>query len=102
MPPSYLQTLPTELFSVIAECIPLYAAPSTLLSLSLTSHAFYGIVHPLLYSELILRNEDDALEMINKIVANPGLGRLVRGLHIMSNLSGDSINMPTSQLAFTN
>ncbi|PPQ78128.1 hypothetical protein CVT25_015653 [Psilocybe cyanescens] len=82
-----LEGLPTELFSDIATAFPLHAAPSALLSLTLVNHAFYEVFHPILYSHVILRNENDTQHTIVKILQKPELGQYIRGLHIMSDLS---------------
>ncbi|PPQ79041.1 hypothetical protein CVT25_002350 [Psilocybe cyanescens] len=82
-----LEDLPTELFSDIATAFPLHAAPSALLSLTLVNHAFYEVFHPILYSHVILRNENDTQHTIVKILQKPELGQYIRGLHIMSDLS---------------
>jgi hypothetical protein len=87
MSPASLSTIPLELFPQIASHIPLRSAPGTLLSLALVNHYFYDIVSPLLYSRLILRNEDDAIAVIRKIMNDPQLGLAVTELYIMSELS---------------
>lgn len=81
-----LKILP-ELFPLIASHLPLYATPSTLLSLALTNHGIYGIIHDLLYSRIILRNEMDAISTFQRILTTPELGKLVRELHVMSELT---------------
>ncbi|KAF8188118.1 hypothetical protein BJ912DRAFT_969248 [Pholiota molesta] len=87
MSPASLSTIPLELFPQIASHIPLRFAPGTLHSLALVNRYFYDIVSPLLYSRLILRNEDDAIAVIRKILKDPKLGLAVTELHIMSELS---------------
>ncbi|KAF8907692.1 hypothetical protein CPB84DRAFT_1768563, partial [Gymnopilus junonius] len=77
-----LDNLLPELFPIIASHLPLYATPSTLLSLALVKRHISEIVLPILYWCLILKNEDDALGMIHRL-----LGLTVRQLHIMSDLS---------------
>jgi hypothetical protein len=84
MPPL---TLPPELFSLIASFIPLRSAPPTLLSLALGDRLFYSIIRPILYARLILRNEDDAVAVIQRILREPQLGLGVTELHVMSELS---------------
>ena len=79
--------LPLELFSLIASHLPLYATASTLLSLALTNSAIYDIVHNILYSCLILKNEKDAISVFQKLLTNPDLGKTVRELHVRSVLS---------------
>jgi hypothetical protein len=79
--------IPPELFPIIASFVPLRSAPHTLRSLALANRRFYDIVYPLLYSHLILRTEDDAITVIQKILGEPQLGLAVRELYIMSNLS---------------
>ncbi|KAF8187520.1 hypothetical protein BJ912DRAFT_926759 [Pholiota molesta] len=80
-------TLPPELFPVIASFVPLRSAPQTLRALALGSRCFYNIVRPLLYSRLILRNEDNAIDVIQRIMNEPQLGLAVTELYIMSELS---------------
>ena len=89
-----LKLLP-ELFPLIASHLPLYATPSTLLSLALTNHGIYEIVHDLLYSRLILRNEMDAISAFQRILTTPELGKLVRELHVMSELTVGTMNRET-------
>ena len=76
-----------ELFPLITSHLPLYVTPSTLLSLALTNHWYYEVVHELLYSRLILRNEKDAITTFLKILDNPNLGKAVREVHVMSELT---------------
>lgn len=75
-----------EIYPVIAAHLPLHATPSTLLSLALTSRGISHIVLPLLHTRLILRNETDALFVLQKL-ESPSLGLAVRELHILSGLS---------------
>jgi hypothetical protein len=89
-----LKLLP-EFFPLIASHLPLYATPSTLLALALTNSQIYHIVHDLLYSRLILRNEKDAISIFQRILTNPDLGRAVRELHVMSELTVPTINGET-------
>jgi len=90
-----LTSLP-ELFPLIACHLPLYATPSTLLSLALTNRTFFDIVINVLYSCVILRNEEDTINVIEKITDDPLLGKKIRELHIQSELSADSINGKTA------
>lgn len=83
---------PPEVFPLIASHLPLYATPSTLLSLASTNHAIYEIVQNLLYSRLILKNENDAISVFQKILSNPDLGKAVRELHVMSELTAAAVN----------
>jgi hypothetical protein len=83
-------TFPTELFPIIASLVPLRFAPRTLRSLALGNRHFYDIFHPLLYSRLILRNEDDAIGVMQRIMNEPQLGLGVTELYIMSDLSGEA------------
>ncbi|KAF9471095.1 hypothetical protein BDN70DRAFT_888466 [Pholiota conissans] len=82
--------IPPELFPHIAAFLPLRAAGPTLLSLSLTNHAIHHLVYPLLYSRLILRNEDSALSAMQKILDVPQLGIAVTELHVMTELSSEA------------
>jgi hypothetical protein len=81
MPPL---TLPPELFSLIASFISLRSAPPTLLSLALGNRLFHSIVRPILYTRLILRNENDAVAVIQRILREPQLGLGVTELYVMS------------------
>ncbi|KAF8168689.1 hypothetical protein BJ912DRAFT_199020 [Pholiota molesta] len=80
-------TFPPELFPIIAAFVPLRSAPGTLRAVALGNRRFYNICRPLLYSRLILRNEDDAIAVIQRIMDDPQLGFLVTELYIMSELS---------------
>lgn len=82
-----LSTLVPELFSIISDHIPLHARSPTLLSLALTNHDFFDIVYPLLCSCLILKNENDAVIVLQRILSDTQFGQAVRQLHIMSELS---------------
>ena len=90
-----LKLLP-ELFPLVASHLPLCATPSTLLSLALTSREIYEIVHDLLYSRLILRNEKDAISTFQRILSNPDLGKAVRELYVMSELTVATMNGETA------
>jgi hypothetical protein len=83
-------TFPPELFPVIAAFVPLRSAPRTLRALALGNRRFYNICNPLLYSRLILRNEDDAISVIQRILDEPQLGMAVTELYIMSELSDEA------------
>jgi len=85
--PSPLSNLIAEIYPIIASHLPLSLTPPTLLSLALTNRHISEIVLPILYSRLILKNEDDALKMIHRLLAEPDLGKSVRELHILSDLS---------------
>ncbi|KAJ3509938.1 hypothetical protein NLJ89_g4951 [Agrocybe chaxingu] len=84
---SLLNDLLPEIFPIVASLLPLHATPSTLLSLALVNKHTASIVLPLVYSRLILKNEDDALKVIQKLLDEPELGKVVRELHILSDLS---------------
>ncbi|KJA17067.1 hypothetical protein HYPSUDRAFT_206522 [Hypholoma sublateritium FD-334 SS-4] len=79
-----------EIYPIIAAHLPLYATPSTLLALALTSHHISQFALPLLYSRLVLQNETDAILVLQKLLDHPPLGRIVRELHILSDLSVDT------------
>ncbi|KAF8966811.1 hypothetical protein BDZ97DRAFT_603489 [Flammula alnicola] len=85
-----LNELLPEIYPIIAAHLPLYATPSTLLALALTNHHISEFVLPLVYSRLVLQNETDATLVLQKLLDNPPLGRIVRELHIMSDLSVDT------------
>jgi len=85
--PAPLNDLLPEIFPIVAAHLPLSSTPSTLLALALTNHHLSEIVLPLVYSRLILKNETDAIQVLQKLLADPSLGRVVRELHIMAELS---------------
>ncbi|KAF8168702.1 hypothetical protein BJ912DRAFT_888931 [Pholiota molesta] len=85
-------TFPPELFPIIASFVPLRSAPHTLHALALGNRRFYDICRPLIYSRLILRNEDDAIGVIQKIMDEPQLGLAVTEIYIMSVLSVEAGN----------
>ncbi|PPQ96047.1 hypothetical protein CVT26_004680 [Gymnopilus dilepis] len=89
-----LRLLP-ELFPLIASHLPVYATPSTLLSLALASCETNDIVYDLLYRCLILRNESHAIDMFQQILDNADLGKKVRELHVRSELSAATIQGQT-------
>ncbi|KAF8907689.1 hypothetical protein CPB84DRAFT_1768560 [Gymnopilus junonius] len=91
-----LNDLPPELFPIIASHLPLYATPSTLLSLALANRHISTMALPILFSHLIIKNEKHSLRMINRLLDEPGLGLGVRELHIMSELS-DGIRLLPQQ-----
>ncbi|KAF8168706.1 hypothetical protein BJ912DRAFT_199299 [Pholiota molesta] len=82
-----LTILPPELFPVIAAFVPLRSAPHTLRALALANRHCYNICRPILYSRLVLRNEDDAKGVMRRIMNDPQLGLYVTELYIMSALS---------------
>jgi hypothetical protein len=87
-----LNELLPEIYPVIAAHLPLYATPSTLLSLALTNHHISKFALPLVYSRMVLRDEIHATLVLQKLLDNPPFGRLVRELHIMSDLSDNTRN----------
>ena len=82
-----LVDLVPELYPIIAFHLPLYITPSTLLALALVNRHISAIVLPLLYSRLILKTEKDALVMIQRLLAEPELGKHVQEIHSLSDLS---------------
>ncbi|KAG6831066.1 hypothetical protein H0H92_012989 [Tricholoma furcatifolium] len=62
-----------------------------MLSLALTSHHICEIALPVLHSRLILKNETDALSVLQRLLTDPEFGRLVRELHILSDLSWETM-----------
>lgn len=79
--------LPPELLPLITSHIPLQRFPSTLLSLLLTTRQIYGHVRALLYSKVVIKNEETALLMLEKLMGDIHLGALVRELHILTDFS---------------
>ena len=82
-----LNNLSPEIYPIIAAHLPLHATPSTLLALGLTNHHISEIALPLIHSRLVLKNEEDALTVLQKLATDPLLGPAVRELHVFSNLS---------------
>ncbi|KAF9477167.1 hypothetical protein BDN70DRAFT_948779 [Pholiota conissans] len=80
-------TIPPELFPIIASFLPLRSAPSTLYALALANRRLSSIVRPIIYSRLVLRTERDALIIIRRIESYPDIGRFVKELHILSDLT---------------
>jgi hypothetical protein len=83
-----LDELLPELYPIIASHLPLYITPSTLLSLALVNHRISAIVLPLLYSRLLLKTEQDASVMFQRLLDTPKLGMCVRELHSILDRSG--------------
>ncbi|KAH6905299.1 hypothetical protein BKA70DRAFT_1226056 [Coprinopsis sp. MPI-PUGE-AT-0042] len=81
--------IPVEIFTVIAEHIPLYYTPHTLLSFALTSRTSHNITLPILYAHLILRSERNTLSVLRGILGNSPQGSFVRGIYIHSPLSSE-------------
>ena|SRR6266581_4182360 len=80
----FLIELPPEIFSIIASNLPLYITPPTLLSLALANRRLSEIILPILNSTWILRDDRDALKMIQRLLDEPETGKAVRELHILS------------------
>ncbi|KAF9456648.1 hypothetical protein BDZ94DRAFT_1302414 [Collybia nuda] len=94
-----LNNLLPEIYPIIAAQLPLYATPSTLLSLALTNRHISETALPLVYSRLILKNEADALLVLQKLEDDPLFGKVVRELHVMSDLSLETrIQSPPSDV----
>jgi hypothetical protein len=87
-----LNELIPEIYPIIAAHLPLYVTPSTLLALALTNHHISEIALPLVYSQLVLKNELNATLVLQKLVDNPPVGLIIHELHIMSDLSVDTRN----------
>jgi hypothetical protein len=85
--PCTLFDLPVELLSSLAEHFPLYSLPQGCLYLALVSRRLHEIFLPILHSHLILRNEKDALSVLQRIIDDPSRGSPVKGIHIYSQLS---------------
>ncbi|KAF9484204.1 hypothetical protein BDN70DRAFT_872905 [Pholiota conissans] len=81
------QSIPPEIFAHITSFIPLHLGPKILLSLVLGNRRFYDIFYPILYSRLVLRNEDDAIMVFQRILSEEHLGLSVTQIHLMSELS---------------
>ncbi|KIM39325.1 hypothetical protein M413DRAFT_197302 [Hebeloma cylindrosporum] len=94
----------TLIYRIIASHLPLHATLSTLLALGLTNHHISEIVLPLIHSRLILKNEEDALLVLQKLATDPLLGSIVRELRISSHLISREttieINLPMSSDEF--
>ncbi|KAF8877822.1 hypothetical protein CPB84DRAFT_1966265 [Gymnopilus junonius] len=81
-----------ELYPIIASHLPLYATSPTLLALALTNRHISDVVLPLLYSILVLKNEADALHVLQRLLDDPPFGRVVRELHVICELSNNIQN----------
>ncbi|KAF9532549.1 hypothetical protein CPB83DRAFT_846963 [Crepidotus variabilis] len=79
--------LAPEISSLIADHLPLHATPSTLLSLALTSRNISDAILPMIHTRLVLKNETEAICVLQKIADDPSFGRGVRELHVLSSLS---------------
>ncbi|KAF8877829.1 hypothetical protein CPB84DRAFT_1794599 [Gymnopilus junonius] len=87
VPQGFFDDLLPEIYPLIAAHLPLYAAPSKLLALALTNQSISEFALPLLYSRLVLKNETNALHVLQRLLNDPPFGRVVRELHITSELS---------------
>lgn len=74
-----LDTYPT----IVRHLLP-HATPSTLLALALINRRISEIAFPLLIVGpcLILRNEDDTIDVLQTLLTDTFLGRMVHELHI--------------------
>jgi hypothetical protein len=85
---SGIQSLPLELFSVIASHVPLPNRPATLLSLALTSRCTRNLIIPsLLYEHLIIHNEQSLILVVENLWRNAHLRLAVRGIYIRASLT---------------
>ncbi|TFK21833.1 hypothetical protein FA15DRAFT_658025 [Coprinopsis marcescibilis] len=84
-----LDNIPPELLLRIATSLPLFAKPSTLLSLALTNRRTSRTVQSLIWTELILKDEERARLALGKIAEDPQKGRNVTGIYIRSELTED-------------
>jgi hypothetical protein len=82
-----VNNVPPEIFPIVASFLPLHATPSTLLSLALANRHIHSIILPILYSCLILKNENHALKFLQKLLDEPEFGKVVREIYILSGLS---------------
>ncbi|KAF9481013.1 hypothetical protein BDN70DRAFT_573303 [Pholiota conissans] len=85
-------SIPPELFPIIASFIPLRYAPKTLLSLALVNHHFYWVARPLLYSRIVVGNEENTRMVLKKIINEPQLGMAITEIYIMTELSEDTLD----------
>src|ERR1700678_2578317 len=73
--------------------------PSTLLTFSLTSHAYHTIALPLFYSRIVLRTQTDILvftEILLTSDASTFFAKFVRELHITSQVSTSTADHETA------
>jgi hypothetical protein len=83
-----MHSLPFELFSIIANHLPLPNRPPLLLSLGLTSRYIWDIIVPcMLYEHLIIHNEESLVSVVDTLSCNPRLKSAVRGIYIRAFLS---------------
>lgn len=79
---SAILKVPPEIFPLIASHIPLQFLPATLSALTLTTSAIHSYVNPVLYQKVILKDEEYASRLLERVLTDPGLGELIRELHL--------------------
>ncbi|KAG2011634.1 hypothetical protein CC2G_011727 [Coprinopsis cinerea AmutBmut pab1-1] len=79
---AYLQDLPAEIFEAITNQLPVYATPSTVLSLSLVNQEVFGRVFPLVYTHVIVNGVDSAVNVLGHLKKRPELAEKTRSIHI--------------------
>lgn len=89
-----LDRLLPELYPIVISHLPLHETPSTLLALALANKAYLETVLPHLYRQVILKNEEQAISVLIKLLESDDtheklarLGSAVHGLHIYTDLS---------------
>ena len=89
-----LDGLLPELYPIVISHLPLHETPSTLLALALANKAYLGTILPHLYRQIILKNEEQAINVLVKLLESDdnhrepaGQGSAVHGLHIYTDLS---------------
>lgn len=85
--PCALSQLPPEIFHSISLCIPLNAVAPTLFALSLVDRHINNKIGNLIFSRIVLRNEDVASAVFEKIHASHNIGRTVREIYVLSERS---------------
>lgn len=78
-----LSNLITDIYPKISSHLPLHAIAPTLLSLGLTNHYNARVVLPILNSRLILRSNEKAIPVLQKLIKEHTFGVFVIGVHLL-------------------
>lgn len=69
--------------------LPLQHLPPALSSLGLTCRSIHSCVYPVLYRSVIIKNEDHASQLVERISTDAALGPLIRELHVRIDLTAE-------------
>lgn len=75
--------IPPEIFPLISSHIPLRLLPASLAALALTCRSIYPYVQPILYRRVIIKNDDHAFQLLERVWNDPPLGLLIREFHLL-------------------